>query len=187
MKKLMLSLLIIFTINSYAQQQETPSRLFNQTEIQDMVKLALENSNVQIKLQELESSGYRYEPENSTGGIRESDGASFVNIAFNKGDNTLTTQILFAKRGSEEYVTFIEGTIRSSDGMLENLVAYDIINNGQSGTDRVIAIESVLGCIGSYCAGGAVTCVLSNCGWLKCTTAICAGAAVGCVLCSWFC
>jgi len=99
----------------------------------------------------------------------------------------LTTHILYAKRGSEVYVTFLEATIRSSDGMLENVVAYDIVNNGQRGIDRVTAIEGVLGCFVSYCTGGGVACILTNCGWLHCTFAYCAGAAVGCVLCSWFC
>jgi len=185
MKSLIIILFIIISVNSFAQLQDSPTRLMTSTEIEDMVKLALSDANVLAKKQELENAGYQYVPSNTIGGIRD-DGAAVINLGFNKGDVTLTTHIMYAKNGSQVYVTFFEANIDGSTGQLGNLEAYELVNGGQRGANKFAPTENVLGCWAGGCAGALLACLASNCGYWACWGLVCAGSGLGCWVSSWF-
>ncbi len=185
MKSLILVLFLIFSSNLFSQLQDSPTRLMTNTEIEDMVKLALSDANVLAKKQELENKGYQYVPSNTIGAIRD-DGASVINLGFNKGDVTLTTHIMYAKNGSQVYVTFFEANINSTNGELGNMEAYELINGGQRGANKFAPSENVLACWAAGCTAALVGCIASNCGYWACWGLWCAGSGLGCWVASWF-
>lgn len=167
MKSLIAILVLIIYSNSFTQLQDSPTRLMTSTEIEEMVKLALSDANVLAKKQELESNGYQYVPSNTIGAIRD-DGASVINLGFNKGDVSLTTHVMYAKNGVQVYITFFEATINSSTGQLGNIEAYEVINGGQRGADKFAPSEGFLSCWAGGCAAALVGCLASNCGYWAC-------------------
>lgn len=93
---------------------------------------------------------------------------------------------MYAKNGSQVYITFFEANINASTGQLENIVAYEVVNGCQRGANKFASTESILGCWAGGCAGALLACLTSNCGYWTCWALVCAGSGLGCWVSSWF-
>lgn len=174
------SLILITSLQSFSQQQ---GHLMNNDELEEAYEKATSNSDVIAYTRILESQGYTHESENSIGIVRDSDGAFFINLAFNKNDNQLTSHIIYRKwPNGVEKVTFWEGKI-NEDGTITTTSEF-LITEGQRAADvnEMTEITKPLGCFVAWCGGSLVGCLFSNCGYLHCVAIGCTVALVGCVL-----
>lgn len=172
---------LIFII-SLSVAQENTGRLMNEAELQVAYEKAITNTDVIAYKRLLESQGYVHERENSIGVLRNSDGSFFINLAFNKGDNQLTTHIIYREwANGNRKVSFWEGKI-NDDGSVTTLSEY-LIENGTRGTDIEVMSKITAGhCILAGCGGGLAACLFANCAYLKCLAGWCVGSLVSCLL-----
>ncbi len=174
--------LFSFALNSFLFSQDTNGRLLTQSELEEVYHKALKNTDVIAFMETLKEQGYIHEPENSIAVIRNSDGAIFINLAFNKGNDRLTSHIIYRNipdRG--EKVSFWEGIIKEEGDVL-TLTEYEI-SNGQIGRDIELMSKITAGhCILASCGGVLVGCIFSNCAYLKCAAVGCVGGLVTCLL-----
>ncbi len=182
MKKISLAVffLLIFSLQSFAQQQ---GHIMNEMELEQAYEKAISNPDVISYSRFLESQGYTHIREGSVGIVRDSDGAFFINLAFNKGNDKLTSHIIYRKwsDGSEK-VSFWEAEI-NEDGTISTISEF-LIQNGQRSID-LNEMSNVVACYVSWCGGSLVGCAFANCLYLKCVLVGCTTALVGCVL-QWF-
>lgn len=102
-------------------------------------------------------------------------------MAFNKGDNQLTSHIIYREwANGNRKVSFWEGKI-NDDGSVTTLSEY-LIENGYRHSD-IKEFTNVIGCIVSWCGAAAFTCKFTNCAYFKCLGIACGGIIIGCVLC----
>jgi len=182
MKVLLISLVVNCFLVSFLFSQENEGRLLTNSELDEVYSRALKNSDVITYMETLKDQGYIHEPENSIAVKRESDGAVLINLAFNKGNDRLTSHIIYRNiPGQGEKVSFWEGMI-NEDGSVSTLTEYEI-SNGLRGRDIELMSKVTAGhCILSICVGALVGCILTNCAYLKCAAGGCVSGLVSCLL-----
>lgn len=183
MKKMIITVIVFLIATSlqiYSQQQ---GHLMNDAELEEAYEKASFNSDVIAYSNLLESQGYTHVREGSVGVVRDDDGTFFINLAFDKGDNQVTSHIIYRKwPNGIEKVTFWEGRI-NEDGSVTTTSEF-LITDGQRASDvnEMTEITKPLGCFVAWCGGSLAGCIFSNCAYLKCVAIGCTVALVGCVL-----
>jgi len=183
MKKLILigtAFILITSLQSFSQQQ---GHLMNDAELEEAYEKATSNSDVIAYTNVLGSQGYTHVREGSVGVVRDDDGTFFINLAFDKGDNQVTSHIIYRKwSNGAEKVTFWEGRI-NEDGSISTTSEF-LITDGQraSNVDEMTELFKVTGCIFTGCVGVIAGCRYAGPLAVKCALIGCGIVAAACII-----